>query len=61
MVRFTMKVFLKYFTENIVEAVGGYKDFADRHGGLQRDWTSPRAGDFTIFKILFTILFYVIS
>ena len=51
MVRFTMKVFLKYFTENIVEAVGGYKDFADRHGGLQRDWTSPRAGDFTIFKI----------
>ena len=41
MVRFTMKIFLKYFTENIIEAVGGYKDFADHHGGLQRDWTSP--------------------
>ena len=57
MVRFTMKVFLKYFTENIVEAVGGYKDFADRHGGLQRDWTSPRAGDFTILKYYLPVCF----
>ena len=46
-VRFTMKIFLKYFTENIIEAVGGYKDFADRQSslGLQRDWTSPTVED----------------
>ena len=48
-----MKIFLKYFTENIIEAVGGYKDFADRQSslGLQRDWTSPTVEDSPISSV----------